>query len=596
VVVVPATLLGLAVFGVRARTSSVNPLSTLSTAQLNGIAVLVALALGGAWLVWGRLRPRLLSDLTVAATATYVSGSLMLVLAGTPWGLYGLFGDQQFRTQMVTRFSTSLGSADAAYRGLPSHYPPMVPWIEGHAAVVLGLPAWEMVKYGQLALDAAVPILAYLLWRRVVDAPRAAVIVALTSVFNADPYKPDEWLVLALLVPWWIDAIRDYRGPRTRAWPAWLHGVLAGLLLTTYSFYFLPLAVATVAGLVADLVRRRPWRPILVRYLVVAAVGLVVSAWYWLPLVLVRLRGIPADSLQMRWLDSHVIEVPLLSGGALGGGLVLLGIVYLVAAAGRRPVAEAVLLVALAAYVVIGGGLLLAVLNRPMLGWKADVLAVQALLIGGVLALFELGRLARRLAGSISLVDRALTALVTVTALAGTLHFVGTWVSGTPVVDAHITRLPNGSLPKPGRTAGQRRSWPSALQLRHALGGDVSTSSVVVTTNSTLFATTPIHLFTPAISIYSNPFGQFDARLRFLQRLAATRDPQQLTRLARHNSFDPIDAFILVRRQGGYAYQLSVDNYPNDARILSVIFHLRQFARSDWRITRLPGAAVITYR
>jgi hypothetical protein len=134
--------------------------------------------------------------------------------------------------------------------------------------------------------------------------------------------------------------------------------------------------------------------------------------------------------------------------------------------------------------------------------------------------------------------------------------------------------------------------------LREALGADASTSSVVVTDDAALFATTPIHLFTPPISIYSNPFGQFDARVAFLRRLAATRDPQQVTRLARHNRFDAIDAFILVRRHrhGGYAYRLSVDNYPNDTRNVSVTFHLRQFAPSDWRITQLPGTAVITYR
>ncbi len=606
-VVIPATLVGCGVFALRARTSSVNPVSVLSTAQLNGLAALVTLALGVGWLAWGRFRPRLLSDLTVAATATYAAGSLMLVLAGTPWGLYGLRGDLRFRTQMVTRFAESWGSADTAYRGLPSHYPPMIPWLEGHTAAALGLPAWEMVKYGQILLTAAVPVLAYLLWRRVVDAPQSAAIVAVTTFFNASPFKPDEWLVLALVVPWWIDAIRGYRANGVRAWPAWLHGVLAGLLLTTYSFYFLPMTAATIAGLVLDLVRRRPWRPILVRYLVVGAVGLLVSAWYWLPLVLVRLRGIPADTLQMRWLADYLVGVPVLTEGVLGGALVLLGVAYLVAAAGRRPVAEAVLLVAVAAYVVIGGGLLLAALNRPLLGWKADALAVQALLTGGVLGLFELRHLALRLPGAVRIANRALGAVVAVSALTGMLYYAQAWGSGMPVVVAHRTPLPNGSPPKVAYVAGARgrggsaaaarrpAPGPSAVQLRDALGADASTSSVVVTDDALLFATTPIHLFTASASIYSNPFGQFDARVRFLHRLTATRDPQQFTWLARHNPFDAIDAFILTRHHGGYAYCAAVDNYPNEVRNDWVTFHLGQFSRSHWHITKLLDIAVITY-
>ncbi len=607
-VVVPATLFGCLVFAVRARTSSLSPLSLLSTAQLNGIAALMALAVGAAWLRWGRFRPRLLSDLTVAATATFAAGSLMLVLARTPWGLYGLGGDQRFRTQMVTRFAESWASADTAYRGLPSHYPPMIPWLEGHTATALGLPAWEMVKYGQILLAAAVPALAYLLWRRVVDAPRAAAIVAVTTFFTADPYKPDEWLALTLLLPWWIDAFRGHRAEGVSAWPAWLHGVLAGLLLTTYSFYFLPLAAATIAGLLVDLVRRRPWRPILRRYLVVAVVGLLVSAWYWLPLVRVRLDGIPADSLQLRWLDPTLVGIPLLPDPALAGGLVLVGIVYLVAAAGRRAVPEAVLLVALAAYVVIDGGLLLATLNRPVLGWKADALAFEALLSGGVLGLFEARvHLARHLPRAVSAADRAVGVVLAIAALAGLLHYVGTWTWGAPVLVAHTTPLPNGSLPKlpedagagdpAGAVAVARRpaSGPTAVQLREALGGDAASTSVVVTDDAELYATTPIHLFTALASIYSNPFGQFDARVRFLHRLAASRDPRRVTRLARHNRFDAIDAFVLVRHHRGYAYRVGVDNYPDGGRDEWVTFHLRQFT-SGWRVTKLGDIAVVTYR
>jgi galactan 5-O-arabinofuranosyltransferase len=593
-VVLVASLPGLAFFWVDARVSALGPTSVLTRAELNGLALLVVLGLAAAWALWGRGRPRLLSDLTVAATATYACGSLLLALSGTPWGLGGLGSDEAFQAQGATRFQHALGSADFVYRGLPSHYPPLLAWLEGHAAVLAGRPAWQLVKVGEIALAFLVPVLAYLLWRRVVDARRAAALVAVTTFVTADPHKPNEWLVLALLVPWWLDAFRGCRASDARPWPAWLHGVVAGLLLTAFTFYFVPVAVATVLGLAVDVVRGRPWRAAAVRYLVIVGCALLVSAWYWLPLFLTRLRGLPTDTLQLRWFKERLAGVPLLPGGAMTDLLVLAGVVYLVALAPRRRRAEGVLLVALGAYLVIGAGLVSAALHHPVLAFKADPLALQVLLVGGVLAIFEVSGFAGRFWSARSgLLDRAVLALLAVSALAGMLHFVDTWASGAAVDAAHATPLPDGSLPGGAQAPGARAP---VVEMRAALGEAASPSSVVVTSVPGLYATTPVHLFTPNASVYSNPFGQFDRRVAFLRRLAGTADPHRFTAIARRNRFDSIDGFVLRRRGNVYRYAVHVDNYPHAWRTVVVRFHRSQFAASDWRVTELEGAVVVTAR
>ncbi len=69
-----------------------------------------------------------------------------------------------------------------------------------------------------------------------VGALPASAVAALVSIWTAHPQKPDEWLVLSCLLPWWLLAVRDARAPGVRRWPAWRLGVVLGLLLLVHTY------------------------------------------------------------------------------------------------------------------------------------------------------------------------------------------------------------------------------------------------------------------------------------------------------------------------------------------------------------------------
>jgi galactan 5-O-arabinofuranosyltransferase len=607
VTVAVGTLLGLGTLWALAYVAGLgpSPVSTLLPALLNGAAVLAVLVLGLVW--W--LRPgRLAADLTVVVVAVYVSGTVLLALSGTPWGLHGLFGDQAFRTEAVTRFTQRLANVDHAYQGLPGHYPPLLPWLEGRAAVLLDRPGWQVVKPGQVVLSALVPVLSYWFWRRIVTPVTAAAVVATTTLFLADPYKIDQWLVLALVVPWWLDAFRGLSRAAVRAWPTWLHGVVAGLLVTTYTFYFLPLAVATVMGILVDAVRRRPWVPQVGRVVVISVVGLVVSAWYWLPLALERLRGTPADDQQLRWFaPQHADVVSPFEVSALGA-LMVLGVVFMVAALPRSGTAAGLALVAVAGYVVLGVGLVITALGLPFLAFKTEVLVMYPLVAAGVLALLWSGRVvARRFAAAgyvTGAVPRIVVAALMVLCLAGALRFVDTWAQGRPVDLAHGTALPDGSQ---GRYADQvhrdelgqaggfyHEPEASVMEIMRALGIAPTDDPVIVTHRVDLLATTTIHPFTTWRSIYSNPFARFTERVQFLDTLSRTRDPEEFVRMTQQNPFDRIDGFVLARREGRWVAHVSVDDFPDGVRPRTFEFTAAQFDHPRWRVTQIGDFVVVT--
>jgi galactan 5-O-arabinofuranosyltransferase len=576
------------------------PLSPLLPALLNGTAVLLCLALGAAWFMGWRRWPERLAGLTVAVVAMYQSTAMMLALSGTPWGTMGLLRDKQFRTQAVSRFSEHLGNVDHSFQGLPGHYPPLIPWLEARLAPLLGLEAWQVVKPGELVLAALVPLLAYVFWRRVVPAPVAAAVVAGTSLFSADLFKPDQWLVLTVVVPWWLEAFRRSTRPGVRPWPPWFHGVIAGLLLTVFTFYFLPLAVATVVGLVIDLWRRRHWRAALGQPVVIVVVGLLVSSWYWWPLVSLRLQGAPMENYQLGWFGrQHTDIVSPLDEGAVG--LVMAGgIVFLVATV-RQRLSQGLLLAGFSGYAVLGGGLVLTAFGVPMLVFKAVDYITFIMLAAGILGIIRLGSaLVRRRDEAVRAVAVAsVVVLLALVSLTGASKFTDSWTTGEAVVGAHATRLPDGSLPRHGETAVD--------QLGRAMGSPDGTDAIlnalrvgprdepVLLVDSryvVLFATTTVHPFVVWSRSYSNPFGQFDERIAMVRELSQ-RDPEGIVELAEDNPYDEIEGLVLRKDDDGWVYRYRTHHFPRGTVNREVRFRPEQFDHPHWEVEELESTVVV---
>lgn len=556
-------------------------------------AVLVGAVLAGATgavalIPLSRFRPDLAADAVAVLTAVLLSGLLVLGLHGTAWGVGGLYADSSFRTEIVTRYAETAALADYAYADLPAYYPPAFGWLQGRAAALLGIAPWEALKPFQLLMAAVAPLVAYALWRRVLDPLPAAVLVAATSLVTADLHKPDEWLVLAAGVPWWLDAFRGVRAGGVRAWPPWRHGVVAGLLLLVHTYYFLPLAVATLLGLAVDRWRRQPPPLPPVRALLLVGVGLAVSSPYWLGLALGWVRGPPADDLQRRhWFDGAAMPpLPVSVAGALG----LLGVAWLVWRR-RQPLAAALGLLLVAGYATVLGGGVAAELGMPFLTFKSDVLIVSVQVAAGVLGLADAARSLWQhregRAGLRSLPSAAGPAAVTIGLVAlvvpTVLETARTWGTGAEVESAQTTRYPSGEWPAgwDGREPVYNPAFvalgdPSVAQLRAAweqvAGRPLDSSTVVVTSRVDLLATTPLHLFVAWKSIYSHPYGQFLDRLALLRQVAECSGSACAAELLRDNPYDSVDGLVLERDGSELVLPLLVDNFPDRSRYTEVRF------------------------
>lgn len=593
------TTLGLGVTWLLLRAGrSTAPLEPWHLAGLAALVVAATVAVGaalGRWRSW--------EGVVLAGASVLLGATALGALHGTAWGFDGLYSDAGFRTQAVTRFTDSAALADYAYRDLPAYYPVLWPWLQGRAADLLGVPGWTVMKPAQVLACAVLPVLAWTLWRRVLPPGTAAWVAAVGAVATALPHKPDEWFVLCLLLPWWLEVCRGLRRPEVAPWGAWRHGAVLGLLPLTHTYFFLPMGLATVAAYLLDLARRRPplpaWRPALR----IGAVGLLVSAPMWWTLLAARLSGAPSDDLQRRWsppgFDGPALPLPTDARGVME----LVGVVWLVWLTRRSRLAAALALVLVVSYVVMVGGQLAQPLGLAVLPEKSEELTELVLAVSGVLGIAAVVRRCAARARWAAYVVVVAAAALGLAVSAQSLH------RGVvePAEVAQTMRYPDGSFPAGGTTPANPHwhPWgvapgdagPSVEQVetawRSMTGETLGADDVLVSARADVSATVPVHLFVAWKSIYSHPRGQFATRFAVLERLAACTTPACAHEVLRTNDFDPVDGLLLNRSGGRYYLTLTVDDFPDGWVPRRLTFAPALFSSDDFDTVVLPRAVLV---
>ncbi|WP_104523493.1 arabinofuranosyltransferase [Blastococcus atacamensis] len=583
---------------------------------------------GAAVALVARRRPELAAEAGVVAAGVLLGAAGTAALHGTRWGWYGLYADTSFRTQMATRYAETPALVDYGYRDLPAYYPPALSWLQGRLAAVTDLAGWEAVKPVQLLVAVLIPLAAYLLWRPVVGALQGSAVAALVTIWAAHPHKPDEWLVLTCLLPWWLLAVRDLRAPGVERWSSWRLGVVLGLLLLVHTYWFLPFGVATLLALAYDAVRARsrpglqPRLP-LRRALAIGAIGLAVSAVSWAPAVLARLR-LPADGLQLRYsyIGGSLPPFPSPAEASQLAGLV--GVAWLGWTAWRRlrrhdpgartgELAGGLGLALAGCLLTLGIGALAEQADVGFLAFKTKDAVITVLLAAGVLGAAdwlrrwlerERGAGPARASGPARL---AAVVLVGAAAASAAYHLADAFVTGRGALVAQTTRYPDGSVPTGDPTQEPLvrvlfvdPGGPSVEAIRRAwrdLRPDVPLSDAVLVTSQVDFlATTPVHGFVAYKSIYSHPNGQFEDRVALLEEVAACPDSACAAGLLRNNEFDPVDGLVLEREGESLKLFFMVDDFPDRTRRAQVAFPDRLLTGPEFVRTELGRIVVIALR
>jgi hypothetical protein len=572
----------------------------------------VVLAIGGV-IVVGIASRRLPADLASGIGAGLFGGwvafTLRVALHGTPFGFDGLAGDAGRMADMANRYASTWHSADGIVSSVPSHYPPLFPWLVGRTSALINVPAWKLLGPAEAITLSFAVVAGYILWRKLLPGPLALAVTLPVLLCFSLPEKAYEILALSVFVPWAMATFGD--PPRGRL--HWLPAGLIGGLGVVLNWAFIIYGALGILALAVLTWRASPDRGRYVRHLVLTViVALVVASWYLVPyLGWGFLHG--SKQVDDLFQGGGIQDSPLLflTPSAIGV-LELIGVIGLLWYRGRVSWGMPLLLLTASAYAYWLLGLAaFSLTGHTLLLQDTPRLIGPMLAAAGVLTIVHTApRIARRIsvrsvpAGLPALALCLLVVWTAITAWQGWMPGGPTPVGGLyqPAVStawnestaAFATPLPDGSYVPVAAERGIHDAWfptdPVKKDVTSVLGASATPVTLSTAEELFTFVNWPGYIAVSMGAAGTNT--NWPARYAALQKLSRITDPAAFDAASARTAFGPVDVFILQRSSPTrWTWQ------PIDAPYPVLTFTPAQFSPHAFTVfTNLPGNLVVAVR
>lgn len=571
------------------------------------------------------------------AAAGMVTASLGMPLGATKLYLSGLTSDQQFRTEYLTRLTSSPRLHDMTYLDLPPYYPATWFWFGGRYAHVMGLPGWEAYKPWAIISIAAAAALGTVLWNRMAGvgvgtAIGLAVTVVTLHYASQEPYAAVLILVgVPMLV---VTAValrggagspasgpRDFGGrladgPAALRETGWLSVVAAGLFLgvsaTVYTLYTALFAGAAVLMALVYLIqvwlqsrntavddavrsarRRARMLGVLGRLAAMGLIAIVVALLFWFPYLKARAGStVSSSGAAEHYLPENGSYLPLpMFQVSLIGLLTLAGLVWVLIRMRQRTIAFAMATTLVGVVILTLASLARTAVGSTLLSFRLEAVTAGILAAAGVFAVVELSRAAVGRFGDIRTAIGVLAAVAAVavaqqlpSSMSGDITIAYTDTDGAGVRADH-------------RPAGAESYYPQLHRLIREQTGRPATENVVLTADYSFLSVYPYWGFQGLTSHYANPLADFEARAATIERWSRSTTPEEFAEELRHSPWPPPNVFLFRYSADGYTLRLAKDVYPNDPNIkrYTVTFDPAVFADPAYTVTEV-GPFVLVVR
>lgn len=569
------------------------------------------------WPHWGS--PAAWCGLSALATAP-----LALPLSGTPFYLFGLSGDQFFRTQYLTRLTDSLALLDGNYAGLPPFYPAGWFWLGGRFADLLGMPGWEAYKPWSIVTMAIAAALTHTLWSVVLRRPRALLMAAMTCVvgLRVAAYEPYSWVLIAVIVPVTVIVVRDLRNValhRSLHWgPTVLAGVCLGLSGAVYTllagFFGLLLAGVGLHALAARWWANRgtaadgadtnadgadtTWRAggrIFVRLVVAGLVAAPLVLLVWTPYFLGALRSAssPSSTATAFMPEISAFFPTSMFDPSVTGFLCLIGALWILWSWVRSDAARALGLVVAGCYLWYGASMCAVLVGTTLLPFRLEPLLVTCLFCGAGLALWQVVRWLRHL---LPQHRPAVRQIAVVLGLVAFVQTTGTFraaleeaVAGGLFSRAHATYDASGQRSSGPPDPADAGAWNDELIATIGdLSGKQTSELVLLTSAYHLLPLKPYFSFQTMQNPYANPLADYRSRRLLIESWARSRDAEGLIEALDRSPYRPPTVFVLARGDGELRMSVSkstlaplLDTEYYDVAFDESLFQHSEFVRRD---------------
>ncbi len=507
-----------------------------------------------------------------------VSSSVLMVSTwlfyGTQVTLGGVTGDNVFSIAMIDKFSRHWESVDFWFKGLSSHYPFYFHYLLGKITRWLSLaPEWSF-KQGIFALIYLSPVLAFLMWEKIVGTKKAfflalaslgAVGLSRSTAFYLFQ-KSYEVVVAFLIIPWWLYYLEDER--ENGRGKAIIGGLLGGILFSVYYYWFFPLLVYY---LIQPIGSAKKFLSRIKYYVILGLAFFSASGFYLFPYLKdIFTRGFEPHANEHLLPSFNLFPLSLEDIGK-AGLVFLLSLGYLIYRR-RREMEGRLLLLLISSYVWVGVGYLGILMGIPFLVSKVFLF---------ILLLFSLG------------LGLWVGELVTEEMTHGKLALVIFLVFSLIPLFMGIEEISSS-----GRTQNLYRYSRSEVALNKELVSKLE-GKVVLATGTVVRDISPfyeVYFFLPFHTLAAHPSALAFKRIAFVKLLSLSPSPHFVVWALRNNYFGAAD-YLWIDEKG--RLRLFVDTFsgvfPSRRVIIKIpwrVLDLMDKLEGEERVYRIPDVGL----
>ncbi|MGV9709676.1 galactan 5-O-arabinofuranosyltransferase [Gordonia sp. NPDC003424] len=568
----------------------------------------------------------LISLLSALGASGLVTVSLGMPLGATRLYLFGLSVDQEFRTEYLTRMTSSPRLADMTYLHLAPYYPAGWFWGGGRYANLVGVPGWEAYKPWAILSMSAAAAVGVLLWNRLVGADRGIAVALAVTVITVMYASPEPYAAVLVLLgtPMLVTLLYALRGRSRNAdgpigglrsgtsWPAVIAaGAFLGLSATFYTLY--TAVFALTAGVMALYLSVQGWfstankadpsvgshrRSVLVavwgRLVVVGAIAGLIALLVWAPYLWARVRSQPASGgTAEHYLPERgaILPLPFLHL-TLVGVITLIGLIWILLRFRQRTIALAFGLTVVTIYLFCLLSMAVTAGGSTLLSFRLDPILNATLAAAGVFGVAEMARWAVGRFGDVRFAVGAVATIAAIGLAQGIPGFLSTEISTAYTdTDGYGERADQ-------RPPGAESYFPEIHRLIAKQTGKPATGNVVLTADFGFLSIYPYWGFQGLTSHYANPLAEFDKRAATIERWSKSTSPQELITKLNNSPWTPPNVFLFRYSADGYTLRLAEDVYPNDPNVkrYTVTFDPAVFADPRFEVTEVGPFVLVVRR
>ncbi|MCZ4549335.1 galactan 5-O-arabinofuranosyltransferase [Gordonia rubripertincta] len=568
-----------------------------TTGQVVAIALLlVAVVLSRVGRAAWAIKP-----LSWVGISAFAAVTLAMPLGATKLYLFGISVDQQFRTEYLTRLTTSPHLADMTYADLPPYYPAGWFWLGGRYASLTGQPGWEAFKPWAIISIAVAAAIAMALWQRMIRTDRAIAVSLASTVLTLMYVSPEPYAAVLVILgaPMLITILHGLRSGSKPAIVA--GGLFLGLSATFYTLYtglYALTAVLMALYLAASAwfelsnktthpstVRSRRWRVVLIhgaRLAAMAVIAGLVALIVWAPYLWARLQNKPASGgTAEHYLPSSgaVLPTPMLHWSLIGA-LTMVGLIWIVLRFRTRTVALTFGVTVFSIYVFCLLSMALTAMGTTLLSFRMEPVLAVVLGVAGVYGFAELAGVAVRRFGDVRTVVGVLAAGAAI-AVAQSIpgHLASEITVAYTDTDGYGVRADQ-------RPPGAQAYFPEiSATIDDQTGGRAQDDVVVLTADYGFLSIYPYLGFQGLTSHYANPLAEFDKRAATIETWSQAQTADSLIEQLDTAPWRPPTVFLFRYSPEGYDLRLAEDVYPNDPNVRRYTVTFNQNVFDDPRFT-----------